>query len=200
MRQFLVITRLLSTFLSKRYALNAERTPEVTKLHAAAVKCLILASSCRSRVVAEACTPLLKLVPVLFESVKMTIFDVDTRQELLSSVLQDVRSGKDNTLFLLYQFERTVPYIANGKPQLTTAILSTLSNLYELLKPVKEVRDNIYQIVLRLYGSLVSLPLTTEQLADLVRLTVALTGTLSTKCKSFGSLRELVSVASGADA
>ena len=73
----------------------------MTKLHAAAVKCLILASSCRSRVVAEACTPLLKLVPVLFESVKMTIFDVDTRQELLSSVLQDVRSGKDNNLFLL---------------------------------------------------------------------------------------------------
>ena len=42
-----------------------------------------------------------KLLPVLFESVKMTIFDVDTRQELLSSVLQDVRSGKDNNLFVV---------------------------------------------------------------------------------------------------
>lgn len=205
-RQFLLITQLLATFLSSYYAADRtndrtnDRSSEVAKLHPAAIKCLNVASGCRSTVVAEACRPLLKLVPTLFESLKMTVFDLDTREDLLNAALQDLRSGRDSNLFLFFQMERTAPYLTAGKERLAAMILTTLSSLSDLLKSVKEVRHNTYQVVLRLYGTLGALPVSTEQMADLVRVTLALTTTLSVRCKSYGAPSEMVAAQATADA
>ena len=211
-RQFLLITQLLATFLSSYYAdrtgdLTGDRTgdrtndrsSEVAKLHPAAIKCLNVASGCRSMVVAEACRPLLKLVPTLFENLKMTVFDLDTREDLLNAALQDLRSGRDSNLFLFFQLERTAPYLTAGKERLAAMILTTLNSLSDLLKSVKEVRHNTYQVVLRLYGTLGALPVSTEQMADLVRVTLALTTTLSVRCKSYGAPSEMVAALETAD-
>ena len=208
-RQFLLITQLLATFLSSYYADRTgdrtgdrtnDRSSEVAKLHPAAIKCLNVASGCRSMVVAEACRPLLKLVPTLFENLKMTVFDLDTREDLLNAALQDLRSGRDSNLFLFFQMERTAPYLTAGKERLAAMILTTLNSLSDLLKSVKEVRHNTYQVVLRLYGTLGALPVSTEQMADLVRVTLALTTTLSVRCKSYGAPGEMVAAQATADA
>ena len=208
-RQFLLITQLLATFLSSYYADRTgdrtgdrtnDRSSEVAKLHPAAIKCLNVASGCRSTVVAEACRPLLKLVPTLFENLKMTVFDLDTREDLLNAALQDLRSGRDSNLFLFFQMERTAPYLTAGKERLAAMILTTLNSLSDLLKSVKEVRHNTYQVVLRLYGTLGALPVSTEQMADLVRVTLALTTTLSVRCKSYGAPGEMVAALETADA
>ena len=204
-RQFLLITQLLATFLSSYYAADRtndrtnDRSSEVAKLHPAAIKCLNVASGCRSTVVVEACRPLLKLVPTLFENLKMTVFDLDTREDLLNAALQDLRSGRDSNLFLFFQMERTAPYLTAGKERLAAMILTTLSSLSDLLKSVKEVRHNTYQVVLRLYGTLGALPVSTEQMADLVRVTLALTTTLSVRCKSYGAPGEMVAAQATAD-
>ena len=207
-RQFLLITQLLATFLSSYYADRTgdrtndrtnDRSSEVAKLHPAAIKCLNVASGCRSMVVAEACRPLLKLVPTLFENLKMTVFDLDTREDLLNAALQDLRSGRDSNLFLFFQMERTAPYLTAGKERLAAMILTTLNSLSDLLKSVKEVRHNTYQVVLRLYGTLGALPVSTEQMADLVRVTLALTTTLSVRCKSYGAPGEMVAAQATAD-
>ena len=207
-RQFLLITQLLATFLSSYYADRTgdrtgdrtnDRSSEVAKLHPAAIKCLNVASGCRSTVVVEACRPLLKLVPTLFENLKMTVFDLDTREDLLNAALQDLRSGRDSNLFLFFQMERTAPYLTAGKERLAAMILTTLSSLSDLLKSVKEVRHNTYQVVLRLYGTLGALPVSTEQMADLVRVTLALTTTLSVRCKSYGAPGEMVAALETAD-
>ena len=208
-RQFLLITQLLATFLSSYYADRTgdrtgdrtnDRSSEVAKLHPAAIKCLNVASGCRSTVVVEACRPLLKLVPTLFENLKMTVFDLDTREDLLNAALQDLRSGRDSNLFLFFQMERTAPYLTAGKERLAAMILTTLNSLSDLLKSVKEVRHNTYQVVLRLYGTLGALPVSTEQMADLVRVTLALTTTLSVRCKSYGAPSEMVAAQATADA
>ena len=208
-RQFLLITQLLATFLSSYYADRTgdrtndrtnDRSSEVAKLHPAAIKCLNVASGCRSTVVVEACRPLLKLVPTLFENLKMTVFDLDTREDLLNAALQDLRSGRDSNLFLFFQMERTAPYLTAGKERLAAMILTTLNSLSDLLKSVKEVRHNTYQVVLRLYGTLGALPVSTEQMADLVRVTLALTTTLSVRCKSYGAPGEMVAAQATADA
>ena len=203
-RQFLLITQLLATFLSSYYADRTgdrtnDRSSEVAKLHPAAIKCLNVASGCRSTVVVEACRPLLKLVPTLFENLKMTVFDLDTREDLLNAALQDLRSGRDSNLFLYFQMERTAPYLTAGKERLAAMILTTLNSLSDLLKSVKEVRHNTYQVVLRLYGTLGALPVSTEQMADLVRVTLALTTTLSVRCKSYGAPGEMVAAQATAD-
>ena len=207
-RQFLLITQLLATFLSSYYADRTgdrtndrtnDRSSEVAKLHPAAIKCLNVASGCRSTVVVEACRPLLKLVPTLFENLKMTVFDLDTREDLLNAALQDLRSGRDSNLFLFFQMERTAPYLTAGKERLAAMILTTLNSLSDLLKSVKEVRHNTYQVVLRLYGTLGALPVSTEQMADLVRVTLALTTTLSVRCKSYGAPGEMVAAQATAD-
>ena len=207
-RQFLLITQLLATFLSSYYADRTgdrtndrtnDRSSEVAKLHPAAIKCLNVASGCRSTVVVEACRPLLKLVPTLFENLKMTVFDLDTREDLLNAALQDLRSGRDSNLFLFFQLERTAPYLTAGKERLAAMILTTLNSLSDLLKSVKEVRHNTYQVVLRLYGTLGALPVSTEQMADLVRVTLALTTTLSVRCKSYGAPGEMVAAQATAD-
>lgn len=209
-RQFLLITQLLATFLSSYYAAdragdrnsdrNGDRNSEVAKLHPAAIKCLNVASGCRSTVVAEACRPLLKLVPTLFESLKLTAFDLDTREDLLNAALQDLRSGRDSNLFLFFQLERTAPYLTAGKERLAAMVLTTLGGLSDLLKSVKEVRHNTYQVVLRLYGALGALPVSAEQMADLVRVTLALTTTLAVRCKSYGAPSEMVAALAAADA
>lgn len=205
-RQFLLITQLLATFLSSYYAADrtgdrtGDRSSEVAKLHPAAIKCLNVASGCRSTVVAEACRPLLKLVPTLFESLKQTAFDLDTREDLLNAALQDLRSGRDSNLFLFFQLERTAPYLTAGKERLAAMVLTTLGGLSDLLKSVKEVRHNTYQVVLRLYGALGALPVSPEQMADLVRVTLALTTTLAVRCKSYGAPSEMVAVLAAADA
>ena len=208
-RQFLLITQLLATVLSSYYADRTgdrtndrtnDRSSEVAKLHPAAIKCLNVASGCRSTVVVEACRPLLKLVPTLFENLKMTVFDLDTREDLLNAALQDLRSGRDSNLFLFFQMERTAPYLTAGKERLAAMILTTLNSLSDLLKSVKEVRHNTYQVVLRLYGTLGALPVSTEQMADLVRVTLALTTTLSVRCKSYGAPGEMVAAQATADA
>ena len=200
-RQFLLIMQLLGTFLTHYYHgdRSDNRNGDVVKLHPAAIKCLNVASGCRSYVVAEACKPLLMLVPTLFESVKMTVFDVDTREDLLNAVLQDARSGRESNLFLLFQMERTVPYLASGKDRLAGLVLTTLTSLSDVFKSVKEVRHSSYQVVLCLYGSLGALPVSTEQMADLVRVTSMLATTFSLHCKSYGAPNEMVAVEQASD-
>ena len=153
------------------------------------MKHVILLCGCASDSLSALASPLLPYLRQLSDEIlKLPVFDVASREEMLMKVTQEVCEGHGVSMFDLYQLQRLLPCWTVNTERLTAAVLKSLVTFNDMSKNNHTLKDNALQFVIRLLWILTNLPVTSVQFRDLFFCTYSIIATLSSSCSALGSL------------
>ena len=161
------------------------------------LKHVVLICGCASESLSSIATPILPyLYQLADENLRLSIFDISAREEMLMKMSQEIYEGRSVNLFELYQLQRLLPCWVQNKDRLASAVLKAVTTFKDITKNSRSLKENTLQFFVRLLWILSKLTLSPMQLRDLFFYSSSVISFLSTYCSTLGSLEQIVSLSS----
>lgn len=168
---------------------------DTLSLDAPLLKHVILICGCASESLSSLATPILPyLYQLSDETVRLSIFDIGSCEEMLMKLSQEICEGRSVSLFELYQLQRLLPCWVQNKERLAAAVLKAVTTFKDITKNSRSLKENTLLFFIRLLWILSKLPLSASQLRDLFFYVSSVLTFILTNCSTMGSLERIVDV------